>query len=56
MATVVSTAMTVEEFSRLPRDGVRHELNAGKLITMAPPKSLHSWVARRVFIALQALV
>ncbi len=42
----------MEEFSRLPRDGAQHELNAGKLITMPPPKSLHSRVARSVFIAL----
>src|ERR1700693_3937166 len=52
MATVTSAAMTVEEFSRLPADGARHEMNAGELITLPPPKSLHSRVARAVFIKL----
>ena len=53
MATVTSTAMTVEQFSRLPRDGVRHEMNAGELITMPPPKSLHSLVMLAVLERLQ---
>jgi Uma2 family endonuclease len=52
MATVTSTAMTVEEFSRLPADGVRHELNAGELITLPSPKSLHSLTALAVLEAL----
>jgi len=56
MATVTSTAMTVEEFSRLPADGARHELNAGELITLPPPKSLHSRVARSVFTRLDAFL
>jgi Uma2 family endonuclease len=53
MATVTSTAMTVEEFSRLPADGARHELNAGELITLPPPKSLHSLTSLAVLEALQ---
>jgi Uma2 family endonuclease len=56
MATVTSTAMTVEEFSRLPADGARHEMNAGELITLPPPKSLHSRVARSVFTRLDAFL
>jgi Uma2 family endonuclease len=54
MATVTSTAMTVEEFSRLPGDGACHEINAGELITLPPPKSMHSRLARSVFIAIHA--
>lgn len=54
MATVTSTAMTVQEFSRLPRDSARHELNAGELITMPPPKALHSRLAKAVFVALHS--
>ncbi len=48
--------MTMEEFSRLPADGARHEMNAGELITLPPPKSLHSRVARSVFTTLDALL
>ena len=48
--------MTVEEFSRLPADGARHELNAGELITLPPPKSLHSRVARSVFTTLDTFI
>ena len=54
MATVTSTVMTVEEFSRLPADGARHEMNAGELITLPPPKSLHSLTSLAVLEALQA--
>jgi Uma2 family endonuclease len=53
MATLTSTPMTEEEFSRLPADGVQHELNAGVLITLPPPKSLHSRTALAVLEALQ---
>ena len=49
---MTSTAMTVEEFSRLPGDGALHELNAGELITLPLPKSMHSRLARSVFIGL----
>jgi Uma2 family endonuclease len=45
--------MTVEEFSRLPADGARHEMNAGELITLPPPKSLHSLTSLAVLEALQ---
>jgi Uma2 family endonuclease len=56
MATVTSTVMSAEEFSRLPADGVRHEMNAGELITLPPPKSMHSRVARSVFTTLDAFL
>jgi Uma2 family endonuclease len=45
MASVLSAPVTLEEFSRLPRDGACHEMNAGELITLPPPKSLHTLVA-----------
>jgi Uma2 family endonuclease len=54
MATVTSTAMTVEEFSRLPGEGARHEINAGELITLPPPKSMHSLTLLAVLECLQA--
>jgi len=53
MATVTSTALTLEEFARLPADGARHEINAGELITLPPPKSLHSLTSLAVLEALQ---
>ena len=43
----------MEEFSRLPADGARHEMNAGELITLPPPKSLHSLTSLAVLEALQ---
>ncbi len=45
--------MTVEEFSRLPADGAWHEMNAGELITLPPPKSLYSLTSLAVLEALQ---
>jgi len=56
MATVSSAPLTLEEFSRLPGDGARHEMNAGELITLPPPKSAHSRLARFVFLALNDFV
>jgi Uma2 family endonuclease len=53
MATVLSAPVTLEEFARLPKDGVRHELNAGELLTLPPVKSLHSLVALAVLEVLQ---
>jgi Uma2 family endonuclease len=52
MATVTSRALTLEQFSRLPSDGVCHEMNAGELITLPPPKSLHSRTLMKVLQAL----
>lgn len=54
MAVRTPAALSLEEFSRLPHDGERHELNAGELITMPPAKSLHSLIALAVLEALQA--
>ncbi len=53
MAVLAQAPLTIDEFSRLPRDGARHELDAGKLITMPPPKSLHSLVVSAVLEILQ---
>ncbi len=53
MATVLSPPLTLEEFARLPEDGARHEMNAGELLTLPPPKSLHSRVALTILEALQ---
>jgi Uma2 family endonuclease len=54
MATVSQAPLTLEQFAQLPRDEARHEIDAGTLIILPPVKSLHSRVARSVFIALQA--
>jgi Uma2 family endonuclease len=54
MAAVTSTALTLEEFARLPGDDVRHEMKAGELITLPPPKSLHALVLLAVLEALQS--
>lgn len=56
MATTIAPPLTLEEFAQLPRDGVRHEISEGELITMPPPKSLHSRVVRKIFKALEAVV
>jgi Uma2 family endonuclease len=53
MATVIAAPMTLEEFARLPQDGARHEMNAGELLTLPPPKPLHALVALAVLEALQ---
>src|SRR5438309_11707169 len=53
MATVISAPMTLEEFARLPKDGARHEINAGELLTLPPVKSLHTLVALSILEALQ---
>lgn len=56
MATIAAHALTLEEFSLLPRDGQRHEMNEGKLVTMPPVKSLHTLVAHRILKALLQFV
>ena len=46
---VVSTLMTIEEFKRLPEDGMRHELIRGVLYRMPPPKPRHGRVTGNAF-------
>lgn len=53
MATTLTPPLTIEEFSRLPRGSEQHEMSAGELITMPPPKSLHTVVALVVLEVLQ---
>ncbi len=54
MAVIAQAPLTIDEFSRLPRDGARHELSAGELITMPPPKFLHSRIVTTLFKLLLA--
>jgi Uma2 family endonuclease len=54
MATTIAAPLTLEEFAQLPDDGVRHEISEGELITMPPPKSLHTLIALVILEALQA--
>jgi Uma2 family endonuclease len=56
MATVIAGPLTLEDFARLPADGARHEINAGELIALPPAKSLHSRIARSIFMAIQAVL
>ena len=53
MATTAAPPLTIEEFSRLPRDSERHEMSEGELITMPFPKSLHTLIANSVYEALR---
>lgn len=53
MATIAAAPLTLAEFSQLPRNGERHEMNAGELIRMPPAKSLHSRIARTLFKLLE---
>ncbi|MGI9075317.1 MAG: Uma2 family endonuclease [Bryobacteraceae bacterium] len=54
MAITIAAPLTLEEFTQLPDDGVRHEISEGELITMPPPKSLHTLIALVILEALQA--
>lgn len=42
------TLLTAEDLLRLPADGLRHELIAGELRTMAPSGGQHGWIVIRV--------
>ena len=46
------TMMSIQEFERLPADGMRHELNHGELITMPPPRFRHSAAVSALFLEL----
>jgi Uma2 family endonuclease len=54
MATMLSAPVMLEEFARLPKDGACHEMSAGELLTLPPPKSLHSRLCRFVFLRIEA--
>ena len=44
--------MTADELLRLPDDGLRHELVAGELRTMAPGGGEHGWVTINLAVPL----
>lgn len=46
MAT--KTLMSMEEFERLPDDGMLHELSEGELIAVTRPKFQHGWIAQTI--------
>jgi len=46
------TLLTLEQFLRLPDDGMQHELNRGELVTMPPPNLRHARIANRIAQAL----
>jgi Uma2 family endonuclease len=54
MATTTNL-LSWEAFEQLPDDGMHHEILEGELITLPPPKSGHSDVARRTERALLIL-
>ncbi len=53
MASTLAAPLTLEEFAQLS-DVMRHEISEGELMTMAPPKSLHSRIAKAIFNMIQA--
>ena len=53
MAAIVTKPITLEEFEQLPRDGNKHELSEGELITMPPPKFRHSDTVATIWTLLQ---
>lgn len=54
MATTTNQ-LSWEGFEQLPNDGMHHELIEGELQTLPPPKSRHTEMAKRVFLALVAI-
>src|SRR5258705_10093295 len=54
MAT--KTLLTLEQFERLPDDGLRHELDEGELITMPPTFGLHGKVLTETVFVLRSFV
>jgi Uma2 family endonuclease len=52
----VERLLTLEEFERLPDDGYRTELSAGRLVREPPPGAVHGWVARNVLRPLDRYV
>lgn len=54
MAT--KTLLTVEQFERLPDDGMRHELDEGELISMPPTFGLHGKVLTETVYMLRSFV
>ncbi len=53
MAVITAAPLSLEQFSQLPRGQEQHEMSCGELITMPPPKSLHTLVALAVLQVLQ---
>jgi len=50
------TVLSVEEFTALPDDGMKHELNEGELIVMPPPKPRHGDCQAKLCSALREFV
>jgi Uma2 family endonuclease len=48
MASTAAPPITLEEYSRLPDDGYRHELNAAELIATPPVKLSHTIIAQNI--------
>ena len=48
--------MTLEEFDRLPDDGLKHELNEGELVTMTLPMPRHNQVVQNIYDCLRAFL
>jgi Uma2 family endonuclease len=46
------TLLTLEQFLRLPGDGMQHELNRGELVSTPPPSLQHARIASRIAQAL----
>jgi Uma2 family endonuclease len=48
--SIATTLMTVDEFWNLPRDGNRHELVKGELVTMPPPGFEHGAIESKLHV------
>jgi len=55
MMATTTNPLSWEAFEQLPDDGMHHEVIEGELITLPPPKSRHSEIARRANRALIVL-
>ncbi len=52
MAATATKKLTLEEYARLPDDGVRRELDEGELVMMTFPNLAHSRIAMRLALGL----
>jgi Uma2 family endonuclease len=50
------TLLTLEQFERLPDDGMRHELDEGDLISMPPPLGRHGKISVKISFLLTGFV
>lgn len=52
----IATLLSLDEFAALPREGARHELDRGELVTMAPVQFRHTRIQHILLDALRDFV